>query len=606
MSYVDVVNKFEEQLRKSFDTAFNDVLENSTITTNIKPVNEVKHSCYKRQKFMCEDADRNVSNFYAWTLFVIWNDDTMDCWFKAKDVANGIGYHHENAAYRLKTFLSDNDRMIEWHKISGLLFTPTIQKGNISDEWGDCYENRGIKEASTNLQRNAFLTEEGLYEIYQFSPKCTKFRRAVANLLRSVRQSINAPITYKGSELKRLMKEAVTKERQQWITEKNEEINALKEEFDRTSLKALTTSAIAEKDHEVAELRQNLEQVRVDYAKRVNDLEHEITVKTSQIDHLQQILENSTNTVSELETLIVTNAQDVEKLKETKLRVEEELSEERKKHEQFKCVKRRERQVLVNDMKRLRRKGLEYLGQIRTMNNAMNKCNFLYFDASLVHPSERLACCLVYIGQCLALPEETWRNCFLCIRGQRQHVRRTLKSLYQCITSETKLKSRNLIRMIEMNHLRIDKEHLCNPKRQEYVDTLYDLEHDADFNALEHKRILVDTINSVLLMRTPRLNVNDCEDTDGQTAEDIEDLDIEDLNDKRSFPFQQYGGFQNSNVYICTKYFPDVDTAFDQFDRYSQRFSSVESLGLRLELINSIFNETRGNAESGYDDEMES
>jgi hypothetical protein len=69
----------------------------------------------------CQNDNGTSVFFFVWTLFVQWQDDTIDCWFRAKDVANGLGYKQADAASRIAKFLSDDSRIIEWGFIEQFL-----------------------------------------------------------------------------------------------------------------------------------------------------------------------------------------------------------------------------------------------------------------------------------------------------------------------------------------------------------------------------------------------------------------------------------------------------------------------------------------------------
>jgi prophage antirepressor-like protein len=175
---------------------------------------DVRTSYYRQQKFLCENAAGEQSVFLVWTLFVLWKDNALDCWMNAIDVVRGLGYANHRVS-ELRSFLSHEDRIVPWSDIERYMF---------SAEAPDQPFERGYIEASENLRRTPFLTEEGLYEVYQFSPKCRPFRRTVANLLRYLRQSFGSVTAIVGTH--------ADSERQRYEAEKREELDKLRNEYE--------------------------------------------------------------------------------------------------------------------------------------------------------------------------------------------------------------------------------------------------------------------------------------------------------------------------------------------------------------------------------------
>lgn len=513
---------------------------------------EVQAAVYRPQKYYRRNDSGEISFYVAWTLFVAWIDGTTTCWMNARDVLRGVGYDTIHVKDFLEKYITGGDgQFVSWGEICSyiLQFNPHhVLSGTTPRSGGSGWEAANAVKTTT-----LFLTEQGVIELHQQAPKCKAFRNSIANFLMWIRSNLTKNFVFVSRERLETLEKGV-------------------------AAAALTDAAYAEKDREMAELRDSLsrakEEARTLYEKELERLrvKHDETVKD-----MSRIIADETRRI---------DAQKADHAREV-------------------ARMRQERRTIVADLKMLRRKGLEYFYQIRKMNSAMNRCNFLYFDPLTIKPRERLVCCLVYVGQCLAVPENVWRNCLLCIRGQRKHVQATLRKLYirksNSFATVTLTNNKTLNRMIENGELKLDEEHLYDPDRLDALGTLFDLNCDSRFNAVQHKRILVDTINSVLLMRIPRRRRKGLQNNDSSDDEDVLiNFDAPDLSDPRSFPFRQYGGFQNSNVYVCSKYFPDVELAFNQFDLYADRFGSVEALGLRLELIDSIFQDSRAVCSHDY------
>lgn len=513
---------------------------------------EVQAAVYRPQKYYRRNDSGEISFYVAWTLFVAWIDGTTTCWMNARDVLRGVGYDTIHVKDFLEKYITGGDgQFVSWGEICSyiLQFNPhRVLSGTAPRSGGSGWEAANAVKTTT-----LFLTEQGVIELHQQAPKCKAFRNSIANFLMWIRSNLTKNFVFVSRERLETLEKGV-------------------------AAAALTDATYAEKDREIAELRDSLsrakEEARTLYEKELERLrvKHDETVKD-----MSRILADETRRI---------DAQKADHAREV-------------------ARMRQERRTIVADLKMLRRKGLEYFYQIRKMNSAMNRCNFLYFDPLTIKPRERLVCCLVYVGQCLAVPENVWRNCLLCIRGQRKHVQATLRKLYirnsDSLATVTMTNNKTLNRMIENGELKLDEEHLYDPDRLDALGTLFDLNCDSRFNAVQHKRILVDTINSVLLMRIPRRRRKGLQNNDSSDDADVLiNFDAPDLSDPRSFPFRQYGGFQNSNVYVCSKYFPDVELAFNQFDLYAERFGSVEALGLRLELIDSIFQDSRAVCSHDY------
>lgn len=567
----------------------------------------VKYSCYRTQRLHRQDEKGGVSFYYVWTLFVIWMDDTMDFWFRAKDVNDGVGFDTSENMNDMKKYLSGEDVLVEWEKIFPHLCAEATHSPDDSAA-------RGLLDCTDNFADTPFLTEEGLYEVYQFAPQCRKFCRTVIELLRSVRQKIGNTVEITTNEqLERTVDERVAavsdRERSGYdnrIAFLNERLNEAKRDLENR-INTVQTKRISELKLEKDLLRKEHDDqirnltTRIDeYENKVVALKNEIVATTERLigldEHnrtMERELGERRKTIVRLEGVIGTINNTVVTLRTSHNELKRKYDQETRENRARLHRERIDRRITTNDMKRLRRKNLEYTERINRMNNVIDRCSFLHVDAQFTRPEDLLASCMVYVGQCLT--ETVWRNCFLCVHGPRKHIRKTLIELYTRLPMTNVVSTRNktLNRMINSGHLKPDMDHLYDSQRMEGIDSLFETDKDAFFNDQVHKRILMDGINSMLL-RTPRLVGNGVstknETSNGlRSADEIineeNDFDIEDLNDPRTFPFRLY----EPDVYVCTKYFNTVEDAFDQFELYSRLFSRVESLGMRLEMIESMF-----------------
>jgi hypothetical protein len=131
------------------------------IAQNSLSPDNVKFSCYVRKELQCSNNEKRATTFPVQMLFVQWKNDAIDYWFRAKDVANGLGYDKNDAAFRLKKFLDDKSDMVAWSEICDLLLKLSTNK-----------DVNGCMEANKLLQRTAFITINGLRKILLCSPKC--------------------------------------------------------------------------------------------------------------------------------------------------------------------------------------------------------------------------------------------------------------------------------------------------------------------------------------------------------------------------------------------------------------------------------------------------
>jgi hypothetical protein len=282
------------QLPPSISTVINDTLLDEKQLIEIvsssegrkreRTAEDVKLPYYENLMFYRGKNDEGIPQFFqAWTLIVVWNDDTMDCWVNALDVAKGLGYTSDNLSKNIYTFISGSDRFVNWNDISKLYFAPMMNQDVTSDVevrspcwWGEKGYACGLEHAKKNRGNTVFLTEEGLYEVYQFSPKCKSFRRSVANILKHLRQKLRRN---QEDDVAISVKDAVEKERQR--------------------LAAITDAANAEKDREIAELRDTLTRTKQEYNEQMDKLKkdheqtiqrmrHQVEAKTMEITDLYQ------------------------------------------------------------------------------------------------------------------------------------------------------------------------------------------------------------------------------------------------------------------------------------------------------------------------------
>lgn len=289
---------------RSFLDLFNQTMENPEILEKIssddgafvvgskksnRGPEEVKYSYYKQQKYYRRNDHGESSFFLAWTLFVVWMDDTMDCWVNALDVSKGVGYLKEKVTDTIKPFLSGEDRIVKWEQISKYIYE------NLSPLEEDL--ERGYEAAGKNLQRTPFLTEEGLYEVYQFSPKCKSFRRSVANLLRYIRQHVGAKLELTASQMKSLVANETESVRQRLEAEKRAELATVREEYDRR----------------VDEMKRSIAELQVD----MDRLVRERAVLRTELDSSSQELIRSRVQMSKLGEEMAVLRDNKEKLMET-------------------------------------------------------------------------------------------------------------------------------------------------------------------------------------------------------------------------------------------------------------------------------------------------
>jgi prophage antirepressor-like protein len=409
---------------------------------------DVKLACYRKQALKCQNDDGTSVFFFVWTLFVQWQDDTIDCWFRAKDVANGLGYKQADAASRIAKFLSDDSRIIEWGFIERFL-SHNLPLPSDPGQWCALV---GVQASKENNIRTQFLTEEGLYEVYQFCPKCKSFRGMVATILRTIRERIRGPTA-------------------------------------SATVPALTNKERAEYDAEINQLKESLDAAKREHDSRVNEMQREI-------EHWKISTEEAKR--QNVATLL--------ELHETKLALEQTRIETTKVTEELKIKKAAEKELetKINELEKICTNLERRMNEI---TRAITRVNFLYFDPSVIPPAEQDVGLMVYIGQLRAVPETRFRPGFLCIRGQRKHAKRTLEDLYSFNEdrSNNKRRRKSLEFIGKLGHdLSIASDHLCDPERKTALETLFQPERDGEFNEPRHLRCLVPCINSKALVRIQR------------------------------------------------------------------------------------------------------
>lgn len=284
--------QFKNAIKTSFEHVTNALREGQISVKKIYDPERVKYSCYQQQQLYCQGDNGKTELFYAWTLFVLWDDDTTDYWFKARDVSEGIGYKSENLR-ELKNTLSGNDELILWEELSRLLYTPT-KVNNIGTEEKGAYDtSRGITNSQSNVSRTPFLTENGLYVVYQIAPKCKLFRVAVAKLLHLIRQNYKRTYEFTAEQLEQLVGEKVAaklsltdRERSEYdqkIAELNEKLNRVKNELGNKE------TQYAE---QIANLNEKVKLAENEYRTREIFLRTEFDVRIDQLnkkfDHVQK------------------------------------------------------------------------------------------------------------------------------------------------------------------------------------------------------------------------------------------------------------------------------------------------------------------------------
>jgi hypothetical protein len=101
--------------------------ENEGENRQKKTAADVKFPYYEKLMFYRgKNEDDGIPQFFqAWTLIVVWNDDTMDCWVNALDVARGLGYTTGHIMNNISSFLSGDDRLVRWDTISKFIYNNT-------------------------------------------------------------------------------------------------------------------------------------------------------------------------------------------------------------------------------------------------------------------------------------------------------------------------------------------------------------------------------------------------------------------------------------------------------------------------------------------------
>jgi prophage antirepressor-like protein len=424
---------------KTFEL-FNHLLEDPTKLKEIENENtsdprkpqDVKESYYQQQKLVCESNDGERIYFYVWTLFVIWHDDSINFWMNALDVIRGLGYQNERVQESISSYLSGEDRIVTWESIRDFLFTPTLVRGPSVQE-------RGVINANNNVSRTVFLTEEGLYEVYQFAPKCKPFRRTVANLLKFIRKSLGSSVlSITDKQLKAIVANEVESERERLQAEKREEIDALQTEFKKRT----------------ADLKTKYDEESKNHQEKINEL-------TAERDALRVESEN---------------------LRAKNVAAGEEL--------------RRTRAETLNARASLESTRREYKDIIERINLArtilQNPVNFFPLGGRLRFGQED-SFCILWIGKINLSTDNDdeitdQRDLYLMLCRQRRSLPDELRQFYQ--------DPENYGMIGYVRGTELDKEHLDHYRADRFSFQSYPC-YDRVFNEAQHKRYLCAASNSV-------------------------------------------------------------------------------------------------------------
>lgn len=473
-------NILNKAIESSLD-AVSAVLSNITASTHKPPSfdqSRVKYSCYRRQKLYCQDERGAVSFYYPWTLFVVWLDDTVDYWFRAQDVSEGIGFKKTNNIQDMKKYLSGDDVLVQWDTISRLLYTsPTTTTHSKFEGKGKMvcpvYDNtscpvtnrdvtlksRGFYDSHNNNGRTHFLTEEGLYQVYQFAPKCKLFRRAVAKLLRTIRQMVGNTVELTRDQLERLVEERVAEKKGAMITDNeraeydrrcailNDKLAAVRSELETIErrMQEQLIAKTAEYDGRCAALNDQLNAARSEFEtiqRRVQELNDQLNAARSAFEtnerRMQEHLAAKTSEISELYEQR-TKLQD--ELQDLRIELEQRKLELSRTVEQLESV-RLERDRVKHDAVQLSLAvdhRLSQLEQFRRGFRAMLKVYANPRNVSLVDGTFAIAkepCVFfTHFGKVLVNGDE-WRDAFCVMRRQRRGLALEMKNMFSTFQAE--------------------------------------------------------------------------------------------------------------------------------------------------------------------------
>jgi prophage antirepressor-like protein len=378
---------FSNVLSQVGEIALESIVEDQP--SNKRSQDEVKYSFYRRQRLSCQEKhDESPTSFYVWTLFVQWNDGSLDCWFRATDIADGIGYTARRGVQQLKEYISDG-AMVPWETISVFMFAPhqLAEKRRLGG---------GLQEASKNNSNVQFLTEEGLYEVYQFAPKCKIFRKKVAKLIGTLRQKLFGREICHG------------------VPSTGEQR--------KVDLAALTENArVAEKDRELAKLSEQLQRARAEKNRTEKHLRAQIATKQRTARRLRSNINDLNRTSRKLQI----------ELKQQRLMLRKEMRLSRVQAERNRKLKECEKrtkaqcQEAENQLKLTTKR----LDSIRAL---ANERNYMSLDGSLKF-GQQTCLCLVYVGTLLMqhdFGDIEERHVFLILRRQRRGLVKELRRFY--------------------------------------------------------------------------------------------------------------------------------------------------------------------------------
>lgn len=141
----------------------------------------------------------------------------------------------------------------------------------------------GIRYAQDVRGDTIFLTENGVLQLHQLSPKCKAFRHTVANFLLWVRSKFTSKnyVLVPKDRLRALEEGEEVAVSQQRAAETNE----LKERL------AISDVSQAEKDRKIAELQLSLTKTKQEHVVQLNALEERLLVAQNQYNGTRQELE---------------------------------------------------------------------------------------------------------------------------------------------------------------------------------------------------------------------------------------------------------------------------------------------------------------------------
>lgn len=537
---------------------------------------DVRVAVYKPQKYYRGSKNGNPSFYVANTLFVAWSDGTTSCWVNARDVLRGIGYDTLNVKMMLEKYLErDANHYAAWVDISKYILLAHTKETASSDQDDTTVRTVGHEVANGIRRTSLFLTERGMMELIQRAPKCKEFRNSFVSFIGWIRQRASTtPLI----EDERAAYEST-------ITELRDQLNRAHRDRDQTveSMKAEVQRVERERVAAVDQLRQQHEELLLGLKKQhqaeLDNLraEQRVEIEFMKSSHAS-LVDSYRAELSQLKGEADNTSTERDKVTTELLKQQTESQELRTRVSQLssKCDRlQRERERIYQEVTRY---------------------NFLYFHRNLVPECEQNVCVMVYIGKLRDYPEDRPRPGFWCIRGQRQHAKRVLEDLYTEPSSAEDSPEPSAKRRCTRNgsvHESLAKlgndfkrcsSHLFHSDRKTGLDKVCSVDNDHLFNETRHMRVIMPCINPTLMVRMARYfdiakrwranerrnRYRDHDDYDDGSEDDSgTDLGPE-------FPFRQYTGYPNANLYVAKDEFARSPVyALKTFEAFASYYGSM-------------------------------